>query len=51
VIGEVSKKHNLKSIDEKTLNSYLAGYISPQFAVSSGATEIALNDLNNLKIK
>lgn len=49
VISEISKKHNIQNIDEKTLNSYLAGYISPRFAVSSGATEIALNDLNNFK--
>ncbi len=47
VIKEVNKKHDIKSIDEKTLNSYLAGNISQQFLVSSGATEIALNDLNN----
>lgn len=46
VIKEVSRKHNIKNIDEKTLNSYLAGYIAPKFSVSSGATEIALNDLN-----
>jgi len=46
VLKEIGKKHDLANIDEKTLNSYLAGYISPQFLVSSGATEIALNDLN-----
>lgn len=48
VLKEVRKKHDIENIDEKTLNSYLAGYISLQFMVSSGATEIALNDLNNL---
>lgn len=47
VIKEVSKKHDIENIDEKTLDSYLAGQISSQFLVSSGATEIALNDLNN----
>jgi hypothetical protein len=49
VLEEIRKKHDIKNIDEKTLNSYLAGYISSQFVVSSGATEIALNDLNNSK--
>lgn len=49
VLEEIRKKHNIKNIDEKTLNSYLAGYISPRFMVSSGAIEIALNDLNNSK--
>ena len=49
IIKEVSKKHNLKNIDEKTLNSYLASYISSKFLTSSGAAEIALNDLNNLE--
>ena len=49
VLMEVSKKHDIKNIDEKTLNSYLAGFIASQFLVSSGATEIALNDLNNQK--
>lgn len=47
VLKEIAKKHDLKNIDEKTVNSYLAGYISSQFLVSSGATEIALNDLSN----
>lgn len=47
VLKEVRKKHDIGGIDEKTLNSYLAGYVSSQFSVSSGATEIALNDLNN----
>jgi Zn-dependent peptidase ImmA (M78 family) len=49
IIKEVSKEHNIKNIDEKTLNSYLAGYIAPRFGVSSGAAEIALNDLNNFR--
>lgn len=51
IIREINKKHNLRNIDEKTLNSYLAGYISSQFLVSSGAAEIALNDLNNSEKK
>lgn len=46
-IKEVGRKHNIKNIDEKTLNAYLAGYVSPRFLVSSGAAEIALNDLIN----
>ncbi|MFA5777440.1 MAG: ImmA/IrrE family metallo-endopeptidase [Parcubacteria group bacterium] len=49
IIKEVSKKYEVKDIDEKTLNSYLSGYMSPQFMVSSNAVEIALNDLNNFK--
>lgn len=49
IIGKISKKHDIKNIDEKTLNSYLAGTISPYFLVSSGATEIALDDLSNSK--
>jgi Zn-dependent peptidase ImmA (M78 family) len=47
VLREISKKHDIKNIDEKTINSYLAGYISSRFSVSSGALEIALNDLND----
>jgi Zn-dependent peptidase ImmA (M78 family) len=47
IIKETGYKHNIKNIDEKTINSYLAGYISSRFSVSSGALEIALNDLNN----
>ncbi len=47
VLNEVSKQHDISKIDEKTLNSYLAGYISSRFSVSQGAIEIALNDLNN----
>lgn len=46
VLKEISKKHDIANIDEKTLNSYLAGHIASQFLVSSGATEIALNDLS-----
>lgn len=49
VLEEICKKHDIKNIDEKTLNSYLAGHIASQFMVSSGATEIALNDLNNFE--
>jgi Zn-dependent peptidase ImmA (M78 family) len=49
VLQEINKKHNIKNIDEKTINSYLAGYISSRFGVSSGALEIALNDLNNFQ--
>lgn len=48
-IKEIAKKHDLSRFDEKTINSYLAEYISPKFAVSSGSAEIALNDLNNFK--
>lgn len=51
VLREIGKKHDIKNVDEKTLNSYLAGHISSQFMVSSGATEIALNDLNNLHLQ
>jgi Zn-dependent peptidase ImmA (M78 family) len=49
IMKEVRKKHDIENIDEKTLNSYLAGYIAPKFLVSSGAMEIAINDLNNFK--
>jgi hypothetical protein len=51
IIKEVEKKHDIKNIDEKTLNAYLAGYISSLFLVSSGPAEIALNDLNNFDKK
>ena len=46
-IKEAGRKHNIKNIDEKTVNAYLAGDVSPRFLVSSGAAEIALNDLIN----
>lgn len=47
ILKEIGKKHNLEKVDEKTLNSYLAGYIAPDFLVSLGTLEIALNDLTN----
>jgi len=51
VLNEVKKQHDIGKFDEKTLNSYLASYISPRFNVSPEATEIALNDLNNFLCK
>lgn len=42
-----NKLYNLKNIDIKTLNSYLAIPISKIFGVSEEVIEIALSDINN----
>lgn len=42
-----NKLYNLKKIDIKTLNSYLAIPISKIFGVSEEVIEIALSDINN----
>ena len=41
---EISAAHDIGNIDDKTINSYLASYISSRFGVSPGALEIALNE-------
>ena len=46
-LKEMAKGHDISKFDEKTVNSYLAEYVAPEFSVSSGSAEIALNDLNN----
>lgn len=47
--GEIVESYNLKNIDDKTINSYIADSIAKKFEVSSWAAELALNDLNSLK--
>lgn len=46
---EIVEKYNLKNIDDKMVNSYLADDIAKKFEVSSWAAELALNDLNNFR--
>lgn len=47
ILRRIRNSYDISSVDEKTLNSYLANYISPKFSVSAETAEIALNDLNN----
>jgi len=47
ILKKIRNSYDISSVDEKTLNSYLANYIFPEFSVSAETAEIALNDLNN----
>lgn len=46
---EIIEDYNLKNIDDKMINSYIADNIAGKFKVSSSVAELALNDLNNFK--
>lgn len=44
---EIVEKYNeLKSINDRVINSYIAGSVAKKFEVSPSAAELALNDLN-----
>ncbi len=51
VLSETRKEivgiYNLKGMDDKTVNSYIADSVAKKFEVSSWAAELALNDFKN----